>query len=112
MRFSAVIFAALSAASFGHAQTSFTGGEATFYFPSGVGYFPGAGDDPTANPMCGLQMVVTGPDGKSVTVTVADTCPSCAPGSVELTPAAFLQLANLEVGIIPGISWTLIESDI
>ncbi|TFK78553.1 hypothetical protein K466DRAFT_668399 [Polyporus arcularius HHB13444] len=132
MRFSAVIFAALSAATFGHAQTSFTGGEATFYVPSvgSCGFtntdadfivavdvatitsFPGAGDDPTANPMCGLQMVVTGPDGKSVTVTVADTCPSCAPGSVELTPAAFLQLANLEVGIIPGISWTLIESDI
>ncbi len=62
--------------------------------------------------MCGLQMVVTGPDGRSVTVTVADTCPSCGPGSVDLTPAAFLLLADLDVGIIPGISWTLIDSDI
>ena len=58
--------------------------------------------------MCGRQMKVTGPDGKSVTVTVADTCPSCDVGSVDLTPAAFQQLASLDVGRLHGISWTLL----
>ena len=58
--------------------------------------------------MCGRQMLVTGPDGKTVTVTVADTCPGCAVGSVDLTPTAFQQLASLDVGRIHGISWTLL----
>ena len=58
--------------------------------------------------MCGRQMVVTGPDGRSVTVTVVDTCPGCLPGSVDLTPTAFQQLASLDVGRLHGITWTLI----
>ena len=53
-------------------------------------------------------MKITGPDGKTVTVTVADTCPGCAPGSVDLTPTAFQQLASLDVGRLHGISWELI----
>lgn len=57
--------------------------------------------------MCGRSMVVTAA-GKSVTVTVVDTCPSCAPGSVDLSPTAFLQLAPLEVGRLHGITWTLL----
>ena len=57
--------------------------------------------------MCGRQMTVTSADGKSVTVTVADTCPSCAVGSVDLSPAAFSVLADQSVGRIHGITWTL-----
>ncbi|EJF58907.1 barwin-like endoglucanase [Dichomitus squalens] len=129
MRFTAVVLAALSAATAGFAQSlSMSGGDATFYTP-GLGScgffnteadfivavdiatiqsFPGATANPNANPMCGRQMVVTGPDGKTVTVTVADTCPGCAPGSVDLTPTAFQQLASLDVGRLHGISWTLV----
>ncbi|KAI0753810.1 barwin-like endoglucanase [Fomes fomentarius] len=129
MRFSTVLLAALSAATYGYAQSlSMSGGDVTFY-SAGTGScgffntdadfivavdiatmqnFPGAGANPNANPICGRQMVVTGPDGKSVTVTVADTCPGCAPGSVDLTPTAFQQLASLDVGRLHGISWTLI----
>ena len=58
--------------------------------------------------MCGRQMVVTGPDGKTVNVQVVDTRPGCAPGSVDLSPAAFQQLASLDVGRLHGISWTLV----
>ncbi len=58
--------------------------------------------------MCGRQMRVTAADGKSVIVTVADTCPSCAVGSVDLSPSAFQQLAPLAVGRLHGISWTLL----
>ena len=53
-------------------------------------------------------MVVTAPSGNKVTVTVVDTCPGCAPGSVDLSPTAFQQLASLDVGRIHGISWTLV----
>ncbi|KAI1787092.1 barwin-like endoglucanase [Ganoderma leucocontextum] len=127
MRFAAVALATLSAATAGLA-TSMSGGDATFYAP-GLGScgqfnteadfivavdiatiqsFPGATANPNANPMCGRQLLVTGPDGKTVTVTVADTCPGCAPGSLDLTPTAFQQLASLDVGRLHGISWTLL----
>ena len=59
------------------------------------------------NPMCGRKMRVTYGD-KSVTVTVADTCPGCSVGSVDLTPTAFEQLAPLSVGRIHGVKWTLL----
>ena len=45
---------------------------------------------------------------KSVTVTVADTCPGCAVGSVDLTPTAFQKLAPLSVGRLHGVKWTLL----
>ena len=57
--------------------------------------------------MCGRSMTVTGPDGKTVTVTVADTCEGCAPGDVDLTPVAFQQLASLDVGRLHGVTWVL-----
>ena len=60
------------------------------------------------NPMCGRQMKVTTADGKSVTVTVEDTCPTCAVGSVDLSPVAFQQLADLAVGRLHNVSWTLL----
>ena len=58
--------------------------------------------------MCGRQMTVTTADGKSVTVTVEDTCPTCAVGSVDLSPVAFEQLAPLAVGRLHNVSWTLL----
>ena len=57
--------------------------------------------------MCGRKMRVTYGD-KSVTVTVADTCPGCSVGSVDLTPTAFEQLAPLSVGRIHGVKWSLL----
>ncbi|KAI0691606.1 RlpA-like double-psi beta-barrel-protein domain-containing protein-containing protein, partial [Earliella scabrosa] len=72
--------------------------------------FPGATANPNNHPLCGRKIEVTGPDGKSqVVVTIADTCPSefCAPGSIDLTPAAFQELAPLDVGRLQDISWTL-----
>nr|VWO98546.1 Ferric-chelate reductase [Ganoderma boninense] len=130
MRFSvaAAVFA-LSAATSGYAkvQMSKSGGDATYYTP-GLGScghnnvatdfivavdhatitsFPGAGANPNTNPMCGRKMRVTY-GKKSVTVTVADTCPGCAVGSVDLTPTAFEKLAPLSVGRLHGVKWTLL----
>ena len=60
--------------------------------------------------MCGRKMNVTTADGKSVTVTVEDTCPTCAVGSVDLSPVAFEQLAALAVGRLHNVTWTLLPA--
>nr|VWO99416.1 N/A [Ganoderma boninense] len=130
MRFSAAaLLVVLSAAatSFAEVHMSKSGGDATFYTP-GVGScgrtstasqmivavdiktiqsFPGAGANPNKNPMCGRKMRVS-KGKKSVVVTVVDTCPGCAVGSVDLSPAAFKKLAPLSVGRLHDIKWTLL----
>lgn len=45
--------------------------------------------------------------GKSVTATVADTCPGCGPNGIDLSPAAFQALASLDVGRIQ-VTWNFI----
>ncbi|GAA5943983.1 hypothetical protein JCM3775_004731 [Rhodotorula graminis] len=54
---------------------------------------------------CGKKVQLTNTDnGKTVTATVADTCPGCAWGAVDLSEGAFLQLGTLDQGVIP-LSW-------
>ncbi|KAF9127670.1 hypothetical protein BGX30_014701 [Mortierella sp. GBA39] len=53
--------------------------------------------------MCGKSVLITS-GGKTVTARVTDTCPSCNSGSLDLSPAAFTQLAPLSTGVIP-ITW-------
>ena len=48
---------------------------------------------------CGGYLTVTGPDG-SVTVQVIDQCPECAAGHIDLSEAAFAELAPLGAGLI------------
>ncbi|KAG9286284.1 hypothetical protein G9A89_014270 [Geosiphon pyriformis] len=59
--------------------------------------------NPNANPICGKQAIVTGPKG-TTTVTIVDLCPECAFGSLDLSPAAFNQIADPSAGRVP-ISW-------
>ncbi|CEP18843.1 hypothetical protein [Parasitella parasitica] len=56
------------------------------------------------NPNCGRSITATGPKG-SVTVKVVDTCPGCANGDLDLSPAAFEKIADLSAGRVP-ISWS------
>ncbi|CDO73844.1 Distantly related to plant expansins [Trametes cinnabarina] len=131
MRFSAVFIAVVSAATAALAQATGGTGDgssvATFY-EAGLGAcgifntdadfivaidaqtfdnFPGATGNPNTNPICNRQITATTADGKSVTVTVTDRCAGCAPGSIDLTPTAFQQLASLDVGRLHGVTWTL-----
>ncbi|KAI9264700.1 RlpA-like double-psi beta-barrel-protein domain-containing protein-containing protein, partial [Helicostylum pulchrum] len=63
------------------------------------------GDNPNNNPMCGKKINVTNPaTNKSVTVKIVDTCPPCSSGSVDLSPAAFKSISNLDIGRIK-INW-------
>jgi expansin (peptidoglycan-binding protein) len=49
---------------------------------------------------CGGYLSVTGPNGNSVTVQVIDQCPECASGHIDLSEAAFAELAPLGAGLI------------
>ncbi len=113
-----------------HAQTVYTG-DGTFYSPSvGLGscgqqyqdtdlvaalaassmqaYNP---SNPN-NPLCGYKVNVWNNANPSTTVTVAivDTCPGCkGEYDLDLSPAAFNQLADPSVGRIQ-ISWAFAEA--
>ncbi|EGO00617.1 hypothetical protein SERLA73DRAFT_159370 [Serpula lacrymans var. lacrymans S7.3] len=68
--------------------------------------FPGYdGQDPNTNPVCGLKITLSY-QGKSVTVEVTDRCTGCDMTSIDLTPTAFGQLADLGVGRLWGMTWT------
>ena len=58
--------------------------------------------------LCGQQVTITNTDnGKSVTVTIADECPTCTNGnSIDLSTGAFDQIADESSGIVP-ISWVM-----
>ncbi|KAI0820518.1 RlpA-like double-psi beta-barrel-protein domain-containing protein-containing protein [Trametes gibbosa] len=126
MRFSTVLLAVASATSFSLVQALTGTGDATFY-DAGLGScgifntdsdfivaidaatfdtFPGATANPNTNPICNRQLTATA-NGKSVTLTVTDRCAGCAPGSIDMTPTAFQQLASLDVGRLHGVTWTL-----
>jgi len=64
------------------------------------------GDSRNASPLCGKQVVITNTqNGKTVTVTVADDCPTCnGPGSIDLSTGAFDSIADPSTGIVP-ITW-------
>lgn len=53
---------------------------------------------------CGQQVQITNTQtGKSVVVTVADECPTCDNAdSIDLSVAAFQQLASLDQGTFPS----------
>lgn len=65
-----------------------------------MGYAP----NPNNNPMCGKYAKVKGPKG-TVRVKIVDTCPPCKKGSLDLSPAAFMKIADLAAGRVP-ITWT------
>ncbi|CEQ38672.1 SPOSA6832_00128, partial [Sporobolomyces salmonicolor] len=54
---------------------------------------------------CGKSLTIYG-NGKSVTASVADECPTCASsGSLDLSLAAFEQLASTDAGVV-SITWS------
>jgi len=95
-----------------------TGGVATFFFQGGNAGacgtvhqdsdFVAAIDSARYNggALCGKQVQITNSNnGNSVTVTIADECPTCNNGnSIDLSVGAFTQLATEEEGEVP-IKW-------
>lgn len=61
------------------------------------------GANPNNNELCGKTITAHGPKG-SVTVKIVDTCPGCANGDLDLSPAAFSKIADMAQGRVP-ITW-------
>lgn len=61
------------------------------------------GANPNHNQLCGKTITAHGPKG-SVTVKIVDTCPGCANGDLDLSPAAFAKIADMAQGRVP-ITW-------
>jgi rare lipoprotein A (peptidoglycan hydrolase) len=98
---------------------SFSSGDATFYYQGGAagacGNYRKDSDFIAAidyrrygaldkkSLLCGLQAKVTNhKNGKSVTVTIEDACPTCKnQDSIDLSKAAFLQIATEAEGEVP-----------
>ena len=55
--------------------------------------------------LCGQKIYIQA-NGKTIEATVADTCPTCDWGSVDLSVGAFQQLSSLDTGIFPITWWT------
>ncbi|KAF9024242.1 hypothetical protein BDZ89DRAFT_1041179 [Hymenopellis radicata] len=72
--------------------------------------YSGHTDNPNKNPICGKKIAITY-KGKSTTVTVADRCEGrgCADDyHLDLSHAAFKQLAPLDKGLLVGATWQYI----
>jgi hypothetical protein len=101
------------------------GGFATFFYQNGVAGACGKvhsdndmiaaidghryGNLGVKSSLCGKQVLITNPaNKKSVTVTIADACPTCRNGnSIDLSEAAFKKIATLDQGMV-GINWTFL----
>jgi expansin (peptidoglycan-binding protein) len=68
-------------------------------------------DNPNQDPICqGVSVKVTY-NGKSITVPVKDQLPN--PGEkdhLDLSRSAFAQLADLDQGVVQGITWMFVQS--
>lgn len=95
-------------------------GEGTYYDADGTGNcsFDASSDlvaalnDPDYDgaAWCGACAAVDGPDG-SVVVRIVDRCPECASGDLDLSMAAFEQIAPLEAGRV-AISWRFVPCEV
>ncbi|KAJ2931169.1 hypothetical protein H1R20_g5936, partial [Candolleomyces eurysporus] len=60
--------------------------------------FPGAGNNPNKNPVCGRRIRASR-GGASVTITVVDRCVGCALTDLDFSPSAFDALTNGNRGL-------------
>ncbi|GLB34903.1 putative lytic transglycolase [Lyophyllum shimeji] len=101
------------------------GGFATFFYQNGVAGACGTvhsdndliaaidgrryGNLSVKSALCGKKVKISNPaNGKSVTVTIADACPTCKnSNSIDLSLAAFQKIATLDQGLV-GITWNFV----
>lgn len=64
--------------------------------------------NPNKDPMCYKRARVTDPtNGKSIVVAIKDKCSGCKLGDIDLSPTAFEQFRNKDVGRFT-VSWDFI----
>ncbi|KAI8869722.1 hypothetical protein GQ42DRAFT_111914, partial [Ramicandelaber brevisporus] len=58
---------------------------------------------------CKKCVNIVGSNGKTVKATVVDKCMGCTPDHLDVSPATFKAVEpDLGVGVLRGISWTLV----
>lgn len=64
--------------------------------------------NPNVDPMCQKHAKVIDPtNGKSITVAIKDKCGACKRDDIDLSPTAFEQFRNLDVGRFT-VSWDFV----
>lgn len=63
--------------------------------------------NPNTNPLCGHKIKAIRGE-KSLTVTVVDRCEGCKPDDIDMSPAAFEHLADLDEGRV-GVEWSWVD---
>jgi expansin (peptidoglycan-binding protein) len=56
---------------------------------------------------CGKQVHITASDGTTAQATVMDTCPGCAAGDLDMSPALFKKFNDLGKGVF-DITWDFV----
>ncbi|PWY99297.1 plant expansin, partial [Testicularia cyperi] len=69
-------------------------------------YNPSSGN-PNENSLCGKKIEIDW-QGKKQLVFAMDECPSCAPSSLDLSPAVFKSLDDPDKGLLKGIQWKFV----
>ncbi|KAI8332044.1 RlpA-like double-psi beta-barrel-protein domain-containing protein-containing protein, partial [Chlamydoabsidia padenii] len=62
------------------------------------------GDMDEESKLCGKKILIQGPKGNDVTVTVRDACPPCDASHIDLSPAAFAKLGAFDTGVLK-VKW-------
>lgn len=66
--------------------------------------------NPNADPLCsGISVQVTY-NGHTITVPVADKCPTCDATHIDLSQPAFTEFAPTGTGVVGGITWEFVSS--
>ncbi|MFC5720787.1 cysteine/serine endopeptidase inhibitor [Streptomyces gamaensis] len=65
--------------------------------------------NPNNDPLCDGVFVEVSHQGRTITVPVRDKCPSCAATHIDLSEAAFQQLAPKDSGVVDGITWKFVR---
>lgn len=89
-------------------------GQATYFYqngnPGSCGQYHSDSDSIVAvnsaqmnSGLCGQSISVQG-NGKTIQAVVADTCPTCGYGDLDLSTGAFQQLSGMDAGVV-GIQW-------
>ncbi|MFJ2632389.1 MULTISPECIES: cysteine/serine endopeptidase inhibitor [unclassified Streptomyces] len=67
--------------------------------------------NPNNDPLCGGISVQVTYNGKTLTVPVADKCPTCDATHIDLSQPAFAEFAPLGTGVVTGITWQFVSSN-
>ena len=60
--------------------------------------------------ICGACLSVTGPSG-TILIRIVDMCPGCGKGGIDLSPKAFLLIADTSLGRVP-ITWQVVAYNV